>query len=97
IAHVSAVVVPAVLAAAEVAGASGEEMLAALVVGNEVTCRVGRPAEDAFHLRGFHPTAICGIFGATAACARLGGLDRDRTVQALGIAGSMASGLMAYL
>src|SRR6185312_16043558 len=51
IAHVSAVVVPAVLAAAEVAGASGEEMLAALVVGNEVTCRVGRPAEDAFHLR----------------------------------------------
>jgi 2-methylcitrate dehydratase PrpD len=97
VAHVSAVVVPAVLAGAEVAGASREELLAALVVGNEVTCRVGRPAGDAFHLRGFHPTAICGVFGATAACARLGGLDRDRTVQALGIAGSMASGLMAYL
>src|SRR6185503_208009 len=38
-----------------------------------------------------------GVFGATAACARLAGFDRDRAVQALGIAGSMASGLMAYL
>jgi 2-methylcitrate dehydratase PrpD len=51
----------------------------------------------AFHARGFHPTAICGIFGATAASARLGGLSVSDTASALGIAGSMASGLFAYL
>jgi 2-methylcitrate dehydratase PrpD len=51
----------------------------------------------AFHERGFHPTAICGIFGATAAAARLGGSSAGDAASALGIAGSMASGLFAYL
>jgi 2-methylcitrate dehydratase PrpD len=97
IAHVSAVVVPAALAAAQSRGASGAELLAALLAGNEITCRVGLPAGDGFHHRGFHPTAICGIFGATAAAGRLAGLDAGRLVHALGIAGSMASGLLAYL
>ncbi len=97
IAHVSAAVVPAALAAAQTREASGSELMLALLVGSEVTCRVGRPAGDGFHLRGFHPSAICGAFGATAATARLKGLNRDTTVQALGIAGSMAAGLMAYL
>jgi 2-methylcitrate dehydratase PrpD len=97
IAHVSAVVVPAALAAAEARQATGADLLAALLAGSEVTCRVGLPAGDAFHHRGFHPTAICGVFGATVAVGRLGGLDEDTLVQALGIAGSMASGLLAYL
>lgn len=97
IAHVSAVVVPAALAAAQAAGADGEALMLALLAGNEITCRVGRPVADAFHLRGFHPTAICGVFGATAAVARLQALDAGATVRALGIAGSMAAGLMAYL
>ena len=47
--------------------------------------------------RGFHPTAVCGVFGATACAARLGGLDAGRATSALGIAGSLASGLFAYL
>jgi 2-methylcitrate dehydratase PrpD len=51
----------------------------------------------AFHKRGFHPTAVCGIFGATVAAARLGGLSPAQAASALGIAGSMASGLFAYL
>lgn len=97
IAHVSAVVVPAALAAAEAAAATGAALAAALLAGNEITCRVGRPAGDAFHLRGFHPTAICGAFGATAAVAKLRGLDDRATTNALGIVGSMAAGLMAYL
>lgn len=96
IAHVSAVVVPAALAAAEAYGAGFDELVTSLLVGNEITCRVGRPIGDAFHLAGFHATAICGVFGATAAVARLAGLDEGRTVQALGIAGSMASGLLAF-
>jgi 2-methylcitrate dehydratase PrpD len=97
VAHVSVVVGPATLAAAEAAGAGGREALAALVAGNEVVTRVGMAASGLFHKRGFHPTAVCGIFGGTAAAARLGGLDPARAASALGIAGSLASGLFAYL
>lgn len=97
ITHVSSVVVPAAVAAAQAVDASGAELLLALVAGNEVTCRIGMPVGDAFHHRGFHPTAICGVFGATVAVARLRGLTLGDTIQALGIAGSMASGLLAYL
>jgi 2-methylcitrate dehydratase PrpD len=97
IAHVSVVVVPAALAAAQADGASGADALAAIVAGNEVVTRLGMAAGDAFHARGFHPTAVCGVFGATAAAARIRGLDAATTVQALGIAGSLASGILEYL
>ena len=97
IAHVSVVTCPASLAAAEAGGASGRDALAAIVAANEVVTRVGMAASGLFHRRGFHPTAICGIFGATAAAARLGGLNAERATSALGIAGSLASGLFAYL
>jgi 2-methylcitrate dehydratase PrpD len=97
VSHVSTVVVPAALAAAEANGSSGAELLAAIVAGNEVVTRVGMAAPGEFHKRGFHPTAVCGIFGATAAAARLYGLSEEAATSALGIAGSMASGLFAYL
>ena len=97
VSHVSAVVTPVALAAGELAGASGSDVLAAIVAGNEVTCRIGMAAPGAFHTRGFHPTAICGIFGGVAAVSRLAGADADATTRALGIAGSFASGLFAYL
>ncbi len=97
IAHVSAVVAPAALAAAQAVGASGAQLGTALLAGDEVACRIGRPVGDAFHLRGFHPTAICGVFGATVAVAMLHGLAERQLVHALGIAGSTAAGLMAYL
>ena len=54
-------------------------------------------ASGAFHKRGFHPTAICGVFGGTAAAMRLAGCDARTTASALGIAGSFAGGLFAYL
>jgi 2-methylcitrate dehydratase PrpD len=97
VSHVSAVVAPAALAAGESEHADGAEVLAAIVAGNEVVCRIGMAAPGAFHKRGFHPTAICGIFGGVAAVSRLGGADADATTRALGIAGSFASGLFAYL
>ncbi len=97
VSHVSTVIAPAALAAAEEVGASGRDALAAIVAGNEVVCRIGMAAPGAFHARGFHPTAICGIFGGVAAVARLAGLDADVTTSALGIAGSFAGGLFAYL
>jgi 2-methylcitrate dehydratase PrpD len=97
IAHVSVVVCPAALATAEANGSSGRDLLAAIVGGNEVVTRVGMAASGAFHARGFHPTSICGIFGATTAAARLAGASAETTASALGIAGSVAGGLFAYL
>src|SRR5262245_64517127 len=97
VSHVSTVVVPAAAALAEARGATGHELLTAVIAGNEIVTRIGMATPGAFHARGFHPTAICGIFGATAAAARLRGLSVADTASALGIAGSMASGLFAYL
>lgn len=97
VSHVSTVIAPAALAAGELYGSSGAEVLAAIVAGNEIVCRIGMAASGKFHARGFHPTAICGIFGAVATVSRLAGLDAEATTRALGIAGSMASGLFAYL
>ncbi len=97
VSHVSTVIAPAALAAGEALGSRGADVLAAIVAGNEVVCRVGMAASGEFHRRGFHPTAICGIFGGVAAVARLGGLDAETTTRALGIAGSFAGGLFAYL
>jgi 2-methylcitrate dehydratase PrpD len=100
--HAGPVVVPAALATGELAGASGAAVLAAVVAGYEVMTRVGNAinagaARMAHHRKGFHPTATCGVFGAAAAAARLLGLDLDRTVHALGIAGSLAGGLSLSL
>ena len=95
--HITVVVVPAALAVAESLGRSGEDVLTAVTAGTEVVARIGMAASGAFHARGFHPTSVCGVFGATAAAARLAGLDVETTTSALGLAGSMSSGLMAYL
>jgi 2-methylcitrate dehydratase PrpD len=97
IAHVSVAIVPAALAAAEAEGATGAELLAAIVAGNEVVTRLGMAAGPLFHNVGFHPTAILGVFGATASAARIMGLDAATTRQALGIAGSLASGILENL
>ena len=95
--HVGAVVVPAAIAVAEQVGASGPDLLAAIVVGSEIVTRVGMAAPFAFHHRGLHTTSVCGVFGATCAAARLYGLDATTTAHALGIAGSFASGLFECL
>jgi 2-methylcitrate dehydratase PrpD len=97
VAHVSTVVVPAAAAAAEAQGAPGRELVTAIVAGNEIVTRIGMATPGEFHRRGFHPTAICGIFGAAAAAARMRGLTVSEAASAFGIAGSMASGLFAYL
>lgn len=94
--HPSAAVLPAVLAAAEESGASGEEALIAYVAGVEV-CDImsrGLNQEDHRHYqRGWHTTSTLGIFGATAAAAMLRRLTREQLVMAFSIAASEASGL----
>jgi 2-methylcitrate dehydratase PrpD len=100
--HAGPVVVPAALAAGEAAEATGADMLAAVVAGYEVMTRVGNAinagaARMAHQKKGFHPTATCGVFGATAVAAKLFGLDVEQTVHALGVAGSLAGGLSISL
>lgn len=97
VSHVSTVTCPASLAAGEAHGVDGREVLTAIVAANEIVTRVGTAVSGKFHRRGFHPTAICGIFGAVAAAGRLEGLDQETATRAFGLAGSMASGLFAYL
>ncbi|HKO27566.1 MAG TPA: MmgE/PrpD family protein, partial [Solirubrobacteraceae bacterium] len=97
VAHVSVAVVPAALAVAQSEGADGADLLAAVVAGNEIVARLGMAVDTGFHARGFHATAVCGVFGATAAACRLQALDARTVTNALGIAGSMASGLLEYL
>ncbi|MBY0338528.1 MAG: MmgE/PrpD family protein [Acetobacteraceae bacterium] len=96
--HPGAPVIPAALAAAEIAGASGADVIAAIVAGYEVTNRlaVALPAGDHYD-RGFHPTATCGAFGAAAAASRVFGLDAAGVADALGIALSQAAGSLQFL
>ena len=77
--HPGAPVIPAALAAGEMVGASGADVLAAIVAGYEMTCRVALALPAGEHYdRGFHPTATCGAFGAAAAAARVFGLDAEQ-------------------
>lgn len=96
--HPGAPVIPAALAAGEMAGAAGADVLAAIIAGYEVTCRVALALPAKAHYdRGFHPTATCGAFGAAAAAARVFGLDAAAIESALGIALSQAAGSLQFL
>ncbi|MGH8702715.1 MAG: MmgE/PrpD family protein [Burkholderiales bacterium] len=95
--HSSAAVIPAVLAACERFGRDGRAALAGIVTGVEATCRLSMIVPKAIHKAGFHPTSVLGTIGAALAAARAMGLDRRQTVDALGIAGSMAGGIIEYL
>jgi 2-methylcitrate dehydratase PrpD len=96
--HPGAPVIPAALAAGEMAGASGADVLAAIVAGYEVTCRIALALPAAEHYnRGFHPTATCGAFGAAAAAGRVLGLPASTIESALGIALSQCAGSLQFL
>jgi 2-methylcitrate dehydratase PrpD len=95
--HVSVTVVPAAMAVAEAVNVSGRELVTAAIAGSEVAIRIGMATPMEFHRRGFHPTSVCGIFGATVAVGCLMGVGVEVLTNALGLAGSMASGLFEYL
>jgi len=96
--HPSAPIVPAALAAAQMAGASGRELIAAIVAGYEVQIRLSLALVPREHYdRGFHPTATCGVFGAAAAAGRVFGLSSAAIADAFGIALSQAAGSMQFL
>ena len=92
--HPSVAILPALLALAEERGSSGAEVLTAFVAGYELQCRIGKTISPGhYDVLGFHSTATIGSFGAAAACAHLMGLDAEKFVTALGIAGTQAAGL----
>jgi 2-methylcitrate dehydratase PrpD len=91
--HPAGPVASAVLALAEHLGASGRAMIDALVLGIDVACRLGNVVYPEHYDRGWHITGTTGMFGAAAGCARLLGLDAERTAMALGIAASQPVGL----
>jgi 2-methylcitrate dehydratase PrpD len=95
--HSGAVIVPAVLAACEREQLGGDHLLAGVVTGVELLCRLSLVAPTATHKAGFHPTAV---FGALAAAGAVGAALRmppPAIASAIGIAGSMASGIIEYL
>jgi 2-methylcitrate dehydratase PrpD len=95
--HAGAVVVPAVLAVAERDKLEGNDALRGIAVGTELMCRASLVAPKLIHKAGFHPTAVLGAMAAAAAVATARNLNKEHFVNALGIAGSMASGIIEYL
>lgn len=95
--HAGAVIVPAVLAACERHKPDGRMALTGIAVGTEVLCRLSLVVPKAVHKAGFHPTAVFGAMGAAAGVGAALGLNARQIVDALGIAGSMAGGIIEYL
>src|SRR5579862_6371438 len=95
-AHPGGTVVPPALAVAQQEGRSGRDLVAAFVAGNEVMIRIGRATHHSNEARGFHAPGTTGPFGAAVAAGHLLGLDAGQMTNALGIAGSLAGGLMEF-
>jgi 2-methylcitrate dehydratase PrpD len=95
--HAGAVIVPAVLAVAERHGVDGKAALEGIAVGIEIMCRLGLVAPKMVHKAGFHPTAVFGAVGAAAAVGKALRLSDKQIVDAFGVVGSMASGIIEYL
>jgi 2-methylcitrate dehydratase PrpD len=95
--HAGAVIVPALLAAAERHAVAGPDLLYGIAVGCEVLCRGSLVAPKRIHQAGFHPTAVLGAMGAAAGVAAALRVDPATFASAQGIAGSMASGIIEYL
>jgi len=97
IVHPTASVMPAVLSAAAMTGATGQQMVTAYIIGVETAARIGAAAKGQFHQVGYHPTGMVGIFGCTLAAGRVLGLNAGQLAHAQGLALSMASGNMQFL
>ncbi|HEY7675334.1 MAG TPA: MmgE/PrpD family protein [Burkholderiales bacterium] len=95
--HSGAVIVPAVLAACERFRRDGRAALLGIASGVETLCRLSLVAPKLIHQAGFHPTSVLGAMAATLGVSAALGSDRKQTVDALGVAGSMAGGIIEYL
>ncbi len=97
--HSGAVVIPAVLAAAELAPTDGRSLLMAIIVGYEAAARVTDLAGGyaAHNAAGWHGTGTCGVFGAAAGASRILGLSPEQTAHAIALAGTYTGGIWSFI
>ena len=95
-AHPGAAIAPAILAICEERGIDGKTAIAAFVAGVEIMFRIGLASHHTPEKIGFHGPGLTGPYAAAAAVGRLLGFDAQRMCNALGIAGSLSSGLLAF-
>jgi 2-methylcitrate dehydratase PrpD len=94
--HPGSTATVAALAVAQECGASGRDFLTALVAGNECMLRTGLAAKQTSELIGFHAPGLTGVFGSAIAASRIMKHDARQTAMAIGISGSLCSGLLAF-
>ncbi|HSQ04170.1 MAG TPA: MmgE/PrpD family protein [Burkholderiales bacterium] len=95
-AHPGAALLPAVLAAAEETRCDGKKAITAFVAGCEVMFRIAHATHHSPEKLGFHAPGLSGPYGAAVAAGKIFGLDAQQSAHALGIAGSLSSGLLAF-
>jgi 2-methylcitrate dehydratase PrpD len=95
--HPGSTLGPPVLAMAESTEASGQELITAFIAGNEVMSRIGLASKHSSEKMGFHAPGLVGPIGGAAALGRLLEFDVDRIVNAMGVAGSLSSGLLEFV
>ncbi|UPA27687.1 MmgE/PrpD family protein [Shinella oryzae] len=93
--HPTVIIVPGLLALAEMRGVSGKAFVDAYIIGVEAATRFARGVNFQHYEKGWHPTATLGIFGAAVAASVLMGLSQDEIANAISISASLASGLKA--
>lgn len=94
--HPGSSIIPTVLALAEETKCSGKRLIEAIVVGYEVSLRIGTAINPSHYLRGFHPTGTVAVFGTAVSAGKILGLNAEQMTNAIGIAGSLASGINQY-
>lgn len=94
--HPGATMVSSGVAMAQQLGSSGKDLLAAYIAGAEVMIRIARATKRSNETRGFHAPGTTGPFGAAVVCGRLLGFDDEKMINALGIAGELACGLVEF-
>ena len=95
--HISSIIVPVIFAIGQKNNLSSDKIIRAMAAGSELICRLALVAPTAVHRQGFHPTPVLGAFGAALTASIGMGLGDKKTASALGIVGSMASGIIEYL
>ena len=94
--HPGGTLLPPALAVAQELGSSGRDLITAVIAGFEVMYRIGRATKHSNERHGFHAPGTTGPFGAAVAAGKLMRLDAAAMTNALGIAGSLAGGLMEF-
>jgi 2-methylcitrate dehydratase PrpD len=92
--HPGACVIPAALSLCEAYDKSGKDLINSIVVGYQVAIRLGMLMNPEHRLRGFHSTGTCGTLGAAAAACKIMDLQDETVLNALGLAGTQAAGLL---